>query len=395
MVPLLVAIGVILIVGISALLFSLGPNDDPGPSGASPSGDSSGSIRSNSAAACGLAIGFFGALTGDAASLGKTIRNGVQLAVDAYNEKNPGCVAAIRDYDSQGSPEKAPGLAQRAVADQSVIGIVGPAFSGESRTADPVFERAGLSTITPSATNPTLAENGWMTFHRVVGDDTSQAPAAASYIKDVLKSSAVFVVDDGSKYGKGLADKVKQDLGSRVVGNDTVEQQQTDFSATVTEVKGTGASAVFYGGYYAEAGLLRKQLSAAGGQNIVMVVGDGAMDSAFLQAAGQAAEGTIITCPCLPADRAGGTFAADYTRKFNVEPGTYSAESYDAANVFLAGLRAGKGSRSEMNDFVSAYDKPGVTKQVKFDAKGEATDQVVWTYKVQGGEIVPDRAVRL
>ena len=41
-----------------------------------------------------------------------------------------------------------------------------------------------------------------------------------------------------------------------------------------------------------------------------------------------------------------------------------------------------------MVDFVKAYDKPGVTKQLKFDAKGESTDVKVFAYKVEGGKIV-------
>ena len=38
-----------------------------------------------------VAIGFFGALTGSAANLGINIRNGVDLAVDQYNEENADC----------------------------------------------------------------------------------------------------------------------------------------------------------------------------------------------------------------------------------------------------------------------------------------------------------------
>ena len=44
-----------------------------------------------------------------------------------------------------------------------------------------------------------------------------------------------------------------------------------------------------------------------------------------------------------------------------------------------------------MLDFVKAYDKQGVTKQLKFDAKGESADIKVFAYKVEGGKIVSDR----
>ncbi|MDQ1647612.1 MAG: branched-chain amino acid transport system substrate-binding protein, partial [Cryptosporangiaceae bacterium] len=153
----------------------------------------SSNTASSSGSKCDLQIGFFGALTGDAANLGKIIHNGMQLAVDQYNAKNAKCKVAIKDYDSQGAPEQAPALAQKAVTDKNVIGIVGPAFSGESKAADPTFDKAGLPIITPSATNPKLADNGWKIFHRILGNDNTQGPAAAKYIKDVLKADKVFV----------------------------------------------------------------------------------------------------------------------------------------------------------------------------------------------------------
>lgn len=337
----------------------------------------------------------FGALTGDAANLGKVIHNGIQLAVDQYNEDNADCKVTLVDYDSQGSPDQAPGLAQKAINDKDVIGIVGPAFSGESKAAGPAFSEAGLSTISPSATNPLLAENGWKTFHRILGNDNTQGPASAKYIKDVLKAPKVFVVDDASEYGKGLADIVKKDLGSAVVGTDTVQVKQTDFAATVTKIKSSGAPAFFFGGYYTEAGLLRKQLSDAGGQAIVMVAADGVKDEGFIKAAGQAAaEGTILTCPCLPASKTAGTFAADYKAKFGVEAGTYGGEGFDAANVFLAAIKDGKTSRSDVNDFVKAYNADGATKKIQFDDKGEVSDKVVWAYKVTAGAIVEDQEIK-
>jgi branched-chain amino acid transport system substrate-binding protein len=344
---------------------------------------------------CALEIGFFGAATGDAANLGINIRNGAQLAIDQYNQKHAGCKVTLTSYDSQGSPEQAPGLASQAVTDRNVIGIIGPAFSGESKAANPIFDRGGLPIITASATNPALAENGWKTFHRILGNDASQGPAAAAYISDVLKAQKVFVVDDASEYGKGLATIVRTDLGAAVIGNDTVQQKQTDFGATVTKIRASGATAFYFGGYYAEAGLLRKQLTDAGGKAITMVASDGVKDPGFVTAAGQAAaEGTILTCPCLPPSKTGGTFAADYTAKFEVEPGTYSGEAYDAATVFLKGIEAGQTTRQAMNDFIGSFSGEGVTKNIQFDAKGEVADKVIWAYQVTKGQIVEDQEIK-
>ncbi|MCU1538581.1 MAG: Transporter, partial [Humibacillus sp.] len=45
-------------------------------------------------------------------------------------------------------------------------------------------------------------------------------------------------------------------------------------------------------------------------------------------------------------------------------------------------------TRDTMVDFIKAYDKKGVTKQLKDDAKGESPDDKVFAYKVEGGKIV-------
>ncbi len=341
---------------------------------------------------CDVAIGFFGALTGDAANLGKNIKNGVQLAVDQHNE-NADCQVKLEEFDSQGDPAQAPGLAKKAIDSKAVVGIVGPAFSGESKAADPLFAEAGLVHITPSATNPALADNGWETFFRVLGNDASQGPAAAKYIRDVLQAKKVFVVDDASEYGKGLADIVRNDLGGMVAGSDTIQQKQTDFSATVTAIRSKKPDAVFFGGYYAEAGLLVKQIRDAD-IKATFVVADGVKDEGFVTAGGEATEGTVITCPCLPPDQSAGTFAEDYQGAFNAEPATYSAEGYDAAKILMDGIADGKTTREDMVEFVKAYDQPGVTKQLKFDEKGEVAEVTVWAYKVEGGKIVPDQEIK-
>ncbi|SOC50638.1 amino acid/amide ABC transporter substrate-binding protein, HAAT family [Blastococcus aggregatus] len=338
-----------------------------------------------------VAIGYFGALTGAAANLGINIRNGVQLAVDQFNEENADCQVSLEEYDSAGDPNQATGLATQAIGDDSVIGIVGPAFSGESDTAGPIFAEGGLPTISASATNPDLSQNGWDTFHRVLGNDASQGPAAATYIADVIKSEKVFVVDDASAYGAGLAEIVEESAGDAVVGTDTIQTGQTDFSATVTAIRSSGADSVFFGGYYAEAGLLVQQMRAAGVE-ATFVVADGVKDPGFIEAAGDAAEGTIITCPCLPPEEEQEFYAA-FEEAFGAAPATYSAEAFDAANVMLEGILEGNTDRESLLEWINDYSGEGITKTITFDEDGEPENISVWAYKVENGEIVADQEI--
>jgi branched-chain amino acid transport system substrate-binding protein len=324
------------------------------------------------------------------------IEQGAELAVDQYNDKNGANCITMKKFDSQGDPSVAPGLARSLVADNKIIGIVGPPFSGESEAADPIFDQASIPLITPSATRVSLSSHGWKVFHRAVANDGSQGPAAAAYMKSVLKADKVFVADDQSAYGAGLADAVKQTLGSAVVGTDktAADGKQTDFSATVQKVVASGATAFFYGGYYQNAGLLRKQLTAAGWKG-TQVGGDGVDDPGFAKAAGNdAAAGSIVTCPCSPASKAGGTFVADYKKKWNVDAGTYSDVAYDAANMFLKGLDAGNTTPQKMNDYLTTVNYTGVANTYKFTSTGELDPQYikVWAFKFgSDGKASPDQ----
>jgi branched-chain amino acid transport system substrate-binding protein len=334
-----------------------------------------------------LSIGFFGALTGDAGNLGKNISQGAELAVAQYGDTAAKVRVDFVSFDSQGDPAQAPALAQSAVKNQCLVGIVGPAFSGESMAADPIFQRGGLSTITPSATNPALSTQKWNVFHRALGTDAIQGAMGAKYIKTVLKPSKVAVIDDASEYGKGLADVVATSLGSLVVTRTSLDPKSQDFSSTVSQIKSGGADVVYYGGYYAEAGRLAKQLKD-GGVSATFMSGDGTLDPGFVIAGGTATDGAVITCACAPIDttKPGRAFKAAYKTRFGVKDGTYSPEAYDAANFFLAAIKAGKTTRAAVNAYVSTKSWVGITKTLKFGKTGEVSGGAIFAYVYKGGK---------
>jgi branched-chain amino acid transport system substrate-binding protein len=343
----------------------------------------------------GIALGFFGALTGDSANLGINEKNGAKLAIDQFNTRNHNCQVGFKTFDSQGSPDQAPQLATQAVQDSSLVGLVGPAFSGESKVADPIFQQAGLPTITASATNPSLSTHGWTIFHRAVGNDNAQGPAAAKYILNQVKATKVAVIDDASEYGKGIADIVRtkvKDGHADVVASESIDPKGTDFSSTVTKIKAGGAQAVFFGGYYQAAGVLVKQLRDAG-VTATFVGPDGSEDPGFVTAAGSsAAQDAILTAPAAPITQVNGgvAFQTAYKNAYNQDVGLYSVEAFDSANAFLAAIAAGKTSRSAINDYLNNnLDFQGLSKTLKFDKNGELAGTVtIYAYTVKQGKII-------
>src|SRR5258705_7168989 len=141
-----------------------------------------------------VSIAMAGPLNGPDAALGINIKNGVQLAIDKHNAANPGCQVQLKPFDTEGDPQKATAIAPQIVDDQYTIGLVGPAFSGETKATGTVFDQAGLVATTASATNPTLSENGWKTFFRGVANDAVHGPSVANYMKNTLGYKKVCVL---------------------------------------------------------------------------------------------------------------------------------------------------------------------------------------------------------
>jgi branched-chain amino acid transport system substrate-binding protein len=328
-----------------------------------------------------VSIAMAGPLNGPDAALGINIKNGVQLAIDKHNAANPGCQVQLKPFDTEGDPQKATGIAPQIVDDQYTIGLVGPAFSGETKATGTVFDQAGLVATTASATNPTLSENGWKTFFRGLANDAVQGPAVANYMKNTLGYKKVCVVDDSTDYGLGLASAIRETLGPVADSscNISVKKGDKDFSAAVTQVKGASPDAVFYSGYYSEAAPFVQQLKD-GGFAGVFVSADGTKDPQFVNQAGEASKGAILSCPCGPAT---GAFADEYKKKFNTDAGTYSAEGYDLGTILVKGIDSGAITRPALLDFVKNYNGQGVARKYQWTPAGELTTNLIWIFKVQ------------
>jgi branched-chain amino acid transport system substrate-binding protein len=349
---------------------------DDGDSGNTSSGDGGKDCKEQN-------LAFLGATTGDAGALGLNMVYGIETALDEYN-KDADCKVELKQFDSQGNPEKAPALATQIVNDETIVGLIGPGFSGESLATGKTFFEAGLPSISPSATNVTITEQGWTTWHRVIGNDEAQGAADAKYLMETVGAKKIYVVDDAQDYSVGLAGVVKKALGDMMVGSDQIQVGQTDMSAVVQKVTSSGADAVFYAGYYTEAGLLAKQLRQADFKGTFMS-GDGAQDPAFVKVAGNAADGALLSAPAGPAP-------ADFAQKVKDvtgnDAGLYTTQSYDAANIFLAALDDGAKDAQAINEFIGGYStEDGASGPISFDDKGDIEQSTIYVYKVEGGKL--------
>ena len=357
---------------------------------------SSGSGLAGSGGSQTYKIAFQGPLSGNNAQLGINEVNAVDLAIEQANKKGDlGFKLELVKADDQGSPEQAPTAAAQVLQDDAVLGVVGPSFSGATKAIGSTYGDAGLSFISPSATNPTLSQQGFPTFHRIVPSDNVEGSQAADlFAKKGYKK--VVVIDDLSDYGKGVADALQKGLESKgvTVQRIGVDAATTDYGSTATQVASSGAQAVFYGGYDAQAGLVAQALAAANFTGD-KYTGNGGKSSVFTQGAGAAGDGWFFTCGCSDATVApeAKDFTAAYQKKFNAPPSTYSPEAYDTANAMISAIKTaakdGTPTRESVEKAVDALDYKGITTEVKFDKTGEVDQsaQVVNLFKQEGGQI--------
>ena len=328
-----------------------------------------------------LSLAMAGPLTGADAPFGANVRDGAQLAIDQHNAANPGCQVQLKPFDTEGDPQKAVSVAPQIVDDPAIIGLVGPTWSGETKATGSVFDQAGLVTVTPSATNVALSEQGWKTFFRGLSSDGVQGPSLANYLKNTLAFGTACVVDDSTDAGVGQAGAVRDTLGpiAEPACNISIKKGDKDFSAAVSQITAQSPDVVVFASYYAEGALLLQQLRDSGYTGL-FAGPDGLKDPQFVKAAGQAAQGCGAVLPVRPGHRC---LRRGLTEAFGQAPGTYSIEGYDLTTILLNGIDSGAHTRPALLDFVRGYDGQGVARKYQWTDNGELTTNLIWIYKVQ------------
>lgn len=188
-----------------------------------------------------LKIAIMTPLTGDAGFLGQEQLTWAKYAVKTL-QKSYGLKIRLLQGDTQLDAALASSLAQKYVADQSVVAIIGPATSGAVAATSQTFFEAGLAHISPSATRTSLTKGssrqGTSAFFRVVPDDGIQGPGDARFMIENLKAKKVVLVDAREPYSVGLADAAQAYLKSKGVTTirESVSVEQSDFSSLVTKI---------------------------------------------------------------------------------------------------------------------------------------------------------------
>lgn len=341
-------------------------------------------------------IAHAGPLTKKTPHLGKDDENGVALAIDQTNAKKikiDGKVLKLEmiSKDDEGDPKVGTTIAQQLV-DAKVAAVIGHLNSGVTIPASEIYDKAGIPTISGSATNPTITERGLKTVFRTVGRDDQQGPAIATYIASELKGKKVAIAHDKTAYGEGLAKEVEKTLKAAKVGiiaNEQTTDTETDFKAILTKIKAKNPDVVFYGGMDQTGGPMLKQARELG-IKATFAFGDGACTNEMFKLAGDAANGLVCSQAGLPASAASKEFTDGFKAKFKTDVLQYAPYFYDATLAVVEAMKkANSVDPAKFTPELFNISFTGATGKVEFDAKGDRKDAEITIFLGKDGKIDP------
>lgn len=304
-----------------------------------------------------IKIGIMVPVSGPEAVFGKDMENAVLLAVSEINANGGilGKVVATATSDDACDPNQATSAADSLVA-EDVVAVVGGYCSPATAPTLKIFGDAGIPVVIPAANSSKLAGANPGNGFQINSSGIDQALTAVTLFKEKrIKKLAIIHQGDGySADLSALTEKKWKQMGMDVVAVESVVKGEQNYTALVNRLRNKSPDAVFWTAYYADGAQIIKHLRQ-GGFTKLIAVGDGSNSPKLMELAGKSAEGIYcFSNPMVEYLPSSKTFVESYRKKFNQEPGPYSALAYDGMNLLADAItRAG------------TADKAAITKALK------------------------------
>ena len=292
-----------------------------------------------------LKIGFMAPMTGSEATYGKDMENAAKLAMAEINAKGGvlGKELVMVTGDDACDPQQATAAASKLVS-ENVVAVVGGYCSGSTLPTVKIYADADIPFVIVAANSTRLIDENVGKAFMINGTGLHQGEKAVELFNRI-GAKKLALVHQGDGYSEDLA-RITQDLweaaGNEVVAMEVVNKGEQNFSSIVTSIKSKNPDVVYWTAYFADGGLLIKQLRQ-GGYTGDIVVGDGSNSPQLLEIAGQASEGVYVTTnPLVEYMPVAKEFIDNYKSAYSQEPGPYSALAYDGVYLVADAIeRAG------------------------------------------------------
>ena len=320
-------------------------------------------------------FGFVTAYTGPGAAYGQAMKEGVDLAVEEIN-KDPKTKMKIDlvTYDTKLNKAEAINAVKKCIEQDKVLAIEGPMTSGEMFAAGPVAQQSKVVAFGTGTTAPGITDLGDYIFRNAIPGKLA-IPVTVQKAHDKLGFKTVAVMYSNNNDQMVGENKIYQDvfkqLGVNVVDTETFADKDTDFSAQLTKIQAANPDVIAIAGLYQEGALIVKKAREMGMTQ--PIIGNNGFNSpAYIQQAGDAANGTLVATPWNPerkSDKAQ-VFRKAYVAKYGHEPDQFAAQAYDAMYVMhQAAEQSGTTTdRKKFRDTLAKIkDFEGATGKFQFD----------------------------
>ena len=189
-------------------------------------------------------IGGIGPTTGDAASYGLAVKNGIQITVDEINAAGGinGYQIEYKFEDDENDAEKSVN-AYNVLKDWGMQMLVGSTTSGCSVAVSAETANDNMFQLTPSGSSTNCTANA--NVFRVCFSDPDQGKASANFIAEHKLASKIAVIyDSSSEYSSGIYASFAQQAAENnleVTASAFTSDNKTDFSVQIQSAKENGA----------------------------------------------------------------------------------------------------------------------------------------------------------
>jgi branched-chain amino acid transport system substrate-binding protein len=334
------------------------------------------------AAADNIKIGFNVPLTGFAAADGQSALHGAELAVKQVNGSGGvnGSMLELVVYDDQASPKESAPLAVKMITKDGVVAGISGSYSGATRAAATIFAESKVPYISAYAIHPDITRAGDYVFRTSFMGEV-QGRAGAKLIGEMLGKKRVVMVTLNNDFGKSLAAGFKEqakNFGVNVVAEYDYSIKDREFGPIISKIKADKPDAIYASGYFFTAGPMVSQIRAAG-LNQPIIGQEGYDSQKFIEIAGKASEGVMITTSL---DRDSSSpetkdFISGFAKKAGYPADMVAASGHTALLVVADALkRAGSNDASALRDAISKTNLSASTGKISFNALGEVQKDV-------------------
>lgn len=340
-------------------------------------------------------FGFLGAKTGKVANYGIPGEKGMKLAIEELNA-NGGILGKKVEgiyEDNKGDNTEIASIATKYITRDKVNAMIGDPCTGLTKVAADIAQKNKVVLFSAGATGDGVVEIGDYIFRNTLLDIFA-APAVADWMineKEWKNFAVITSLNNG--YSTALTPVFKDAItsqGGKIVLEDSINDEETDFTAQVTKLKKANADALIFTGYYTEAALIMNE-AAKQGLDICLIGGDGLYGQDLAKLGGNAVEEKVIFYCGFSTDQPSpetAEFLEKYRSKYNEEPDMFSAQYYDAVMILAKAMEdANSTDPSVFKDKLAELkDYPGVSGNTTFRADREPIKSPVCLMTVKDGK---------